>query len=69
MEESCTARRSWICFARVLFPGGVYVQCHVEIGSVKNSKHDNLRKVRREQEKFGLLGGCVPVTKVQVVSF
>ena len=47
----------------------IIIQCHVEIGSVKISKHDNLCEVRREQEKFRLLGGCVPVTKVQVVSF
>ena len=45
------------------------MRCHVGDGSVKSRRHDDLYGVRREQEKFGLKGGKVPVTKVQVVSF
>ena len=41
---------------------------HVEGGSVKCRRHDDLYGVRREQKKFGLKGGKVPVTKVQDVS-
>jgi len=51
------------------FPGGVYIRYNVEGGSVKSRRHDDLYGVRREQEKFGLKGSKVPVTKVQVVSF
>ena len=40
--------------------------CKVTCGNwfSENQQVDNLCKVRGEQEKFGLLGGCVPVTKV-----
>ena len=40
------------------------MRCHVEGGSVKSRRHDDLYGVRREQEKFGLKGGKVPVTNM-----